>query len=111
MICACDGLHYPSICHAQSMRVDVSRFGGCLFDDSATEFICGEQSCAQHTYCSIAMNDVANEEEPEFYATCAELPEICRGDEVPTCERCFMPDSWSTCVEIGEQLMIVYSGG
>ena len=110
-VCGCDGVIYQSQCAAHSVVVDVSRFGGCHEMAEPSQFSCGQQSCDDQTYCAIFMNDIAGPDQPEFTADCVGIPDVCSGDEAPTCERCFMPDLFLTCADIGEQMIVVYPGG
>ena len=109
--CGCDGQSYSNTCTARSMGVDVSRFGGCVHPDDATRFTCDQQSCDAGTYCAIFMNDIAGPDQPEYTADCVSLPSECLDATSISCDTCFMPDLFSTCAEVGEQLIVVYPGG
>ena len=110
-VCGCDGQRYGNACSALSQGVDVSKFGGCNLESDASAFACGEQSCATQTYCAIFMNDVLGPEQVEYTADCVELPDQCQDNEFPSCTGCFEPDLFMTCVNVGEQIIVVYPGG
>ena len=110
-ICGCDGQPYSNACTARSVGVDVSRFGGCSLGSDSSSFTCGTQSCTTQTYCAISMNDVIGPDQVEYTANCAELPDLCQDGESVSCTSCFEPDLFMTCMEVGEQMIVVYPGG
>ena len=109
--CGCDGQIYGNACNALGQGVDVSQFGGCALGDDSSTFICGEQSCAAQTYCAIFMNDVVGPDQSEYTADCVGLPDLCQAEDMPNCTTCFEPDLFMTCVDVGEQMIVVYPGG
>jgi hypothetical protein len=76
--CGCDGSARTNTCELNGAGVDSFRFGGCSFDDRAA-FVCGDMSCnAESDLCSISFNDVAGENQPEYFSRCSPLPDRCR---------------------------------
>ncbi len=110
-VCGCDGQRYSNACVARTQGIDVSQFGGCSLEAEMDTFACGEQSCGPQTYCAIFMNDVIGPDQLEYTADCVGLPAACTDNGELSCTTCFEPDLFMTCLDIGEQIIVVYPGG
>ena len=108
--CACDGFAWSGPCAAASSGLDAMEYGGCDLAGTGTTFVCGDDLCDAATeYCSIATNDVAGPDQPEYYSHCAPIPAECDGDA--SCD-CVYIDAWSSCWEGSTGFVIaLYPGG
>ena len=105
--CGCDGSYALNPCELQSRGADYQKYGACLELDTS-ESVCGTARCnAQTEFCEISINDVMGADEPEFYNTCASLPDGCeQGD----CS-CMGTDGWAECFDHTGYTFVVYPGG
>ena len=106
--CGCDGTYQTNACELQSAGTDHQKYGGCLEPESTSDFRCGDTSCSPDTeHCSISMNDVVGDNEPEFYSNCAPLETECaQGD----CS-CVQLDFASECFNINGYTFVINAGG
>ena len=106
--CGCNGETYNSPCEAQAAGSDYHQSGGCLsWDDTAPGFHCADKICGLDQSCSIAANDIAGPDQPEFSASCSDL----QGDQLQGKCFTFVIDAWTTCFDAGGYVIIFYPGG
>ena len=78
--CGCDGLR-TNTCELQGSGTDLQKCGGCLEPVSTPVFAAVTPLATPIPSGVINMNDVAGEDEPEFYSNCAPLVDNCaQGD-------------------------------
>ncbi|MBR57523.1 MAG: hypothetical protein CMH54_05615 [Myxococcales bacterium] len=108
--CGCDGTPALNSCELQGQGTDALQFGGCHLQGSDL-VRCGEIDCDPTThYCSIAINDIAGPDQPEYYNTCNPIPESCAGSEPVDCG-CMEIGEMVECYDKAKIVIMVYPGG
>lgn len=107
-VCGCSGRHALNDCELQAGGTDLQKFGGCLHTENNAVFICGTVTCNAATeVCNISINDIAGDNEPEFYSNCSPRPDSCdQGD--CSCMEILFP---SECLNVNGYTTIIYPGG
>ena len=106
--CGCDGSWATNDCELQASGADLMKFGGCQSADPVALFACGDTECQiEGEFCMISMNDIAGDDQPEFYGSCGDLPEGCASGDCS----CMGEDPWQTCFDGTGYTMMFYPGG
>jgi len=112
-VCGCDGQYKTNQAELHAAGVDVNMYGGCS-KDTPDEFVCGDISCKALTEsCMITPNDAidpANPDNPEFYASCGDLPVECPTDGTATCS-CIPDVAMQQCSAQSGNIMLFFPGG
>lgn len=105
--CGCDGGTSLTQCDLEASGQDVFAYGGCDNTGEGNTFLCGDIQCPNDSWCTIAFNDVAGPDQPEYYTSCNELDDSQTQGECST----FFFDTWETCYDSGGFTIIFYPGG